>query len=185
MRLADMTPEAAAKRRAYYAAYARKPENIEKARARSRAHQNKRWAEDPAAMAAIGKAYREANPEKVRKWALRYYGITPAEFDAIYDGQGGKCAICLDPVPRAGNLRALDHCHTTHKIRGILCIGCNHAIGSFRERPDAMLRAIEYVRTADTGHVAAHPERLGRPSGQKMKRGRKIMRVQPSPDEAA
>jgi hypothetical protein len=168
MKYSEMTPEAAEKLRAYQRAYA--AANKDKARARKIAFQAKRWAEAPEEMAAIGKAYRDANPDKVRAWSLRQYGITPAQFDAIYDAQDGKCAVCRDGIPRIGKGRHLDHCHATNRIRGILCLGCNHGLGNFRDRPDALVAAASYLQTSDTGLVLsdARAKRANRPKHKRV-----------------
>lgn len=51
------------------------------------------------------------------------YHITQIEYDSILKEQGGVCAICKT----LGTSRGLcvDHCHTSGKVRGILCHTCN------------------------------------------------------------
>jgi len=41
--------------------------------------------------------------------------------------QGGKCALCGDHITTGE--AALDHCHKTGHIRGVLHRGCNAALG--------------------------------------------------------
>jgi hypothetical protein len=79
---------------------------------------------------------------------VRKYGITREEYDAILEAQGGCCAICESDSPRKRGARrfAVDHCHTTGQVRGLLCIPCNTAIGGLRDDPGLLLRAIEYLR---------------------------------------
>lgn len=83
---------------------------------------------------------------------LSLYGITSADFDAMAAAQGGRCAIC-DEVPTYGVGRRLhvDHCHTTGKIRQLLCSYCNVAIGSLRDRIDILQRAIDYLTRHRSG----------------------------------
>lgn len=57
--------------------------------------------------------------------------------------QGGTCAICGEP-PCKKRLH-IDHDHKTNKIRGLLCFRCNFAVGFFRDDPDVMFAAAEYV----------------------------------------
>ena len=59
------------------------------------------------------------------------YGITMDEFDVMKNNQGGVCAICNGK----NNDRdlAVDHCHTTGKVRGLLCGNCNRGIGYFKD----------------------------------------------------
>ncbi|MFI5639248.1 endonuclease VII domain-containing protein [Streptomyces goshikiensis] len=70
----------------------------------------------------------------------RSYGITEAERDAIIAAQGGVCFLCL----RAPAVH-VDHCHKTGRVRGVLCLNCNVGVGLFKEDPDRMRRAAEYL----------------------------------------
>lgn len=71
----------------------------------------------------------------------RLYGISLEERNQLAANQGNKCAICLGEKPLQ-----VDHCHTTNKIRGLLCLPCNTAIGKLKESEDIMMRAIEYLK---------------------------------------
>ena len=73
------------------------------------------------------------NPEK---WVNRYrrhgwkkvYGITPEWYEAKLAEQGGACAMCPNTVSDVGRWLAIDHCHQTNQIRGILCGRCNNSL---------------------------------------------------------
>ncbi len=54
------------------------------------------------------------------------YGLTPQQFSEMVTRQGGACIICRVP----GKKLNIDHCHTTGKVRGILCHGCNTIVGA-------------------------------------------------------
>jgi len=56
--------------------------------------------------------------------------------------QGGVCKLCGEMPKKA----CIDHCHTTKKIRGILCNHCNLAIGHARENIKLLSRMITYVQ---------------------------------------
>ena len=71
------------------------------------------------------------------------YGMTVSELADFRDFHKNICAICLSDT----NL-VIDHDHKTGKIRGLLCQNCNSAIGKFKESPDIMLKAIEYVKNS-------------------------------------
>lgn len=77
----------------------------------------------------------------------RKYGLTIAEYEAMVAAQNGVCAICLKP-PTKGNGKKLciDHCHTTGKIRGLLCCACNSAIGNMEDSIERLESAKEYLR---------------------------------------
>lgn len=70
-------------------------------------------------------------------------GFTLAQLDEIYDKSNGKCAIC-GKVPGRRNL-ALDHDHSTGKIRGLLCTQCNAGLGMFKDNKELLKKAIEYL----------------------------------------
>jgi hypothetical protein len=73
---------------------------------------------------------------------LTKYGITRQEYDDMLAAQGGGCAICGGLTRRRPNV---DHCHKTGKVRAILCHLCNQGLGSFRDNPDLLRKAIAYL----------------------------------------
>lgn len=86
----------------------------------------------------------------------RKYGITATEYDAILKAQGGGCWIC-GKVPLEGQNRlAVDHLHSKGekkrnprekrgRVRGLLCWGCNAAIGKFRDDITKLRKAAAYL----------------------------------------
>lgn len=91
------------------------------------------------------RAWRAANRDKTYFYSIKYrFGLTEEAYRAILDSQDGVCAICKRPCPRHSRL-AVDHCHTTGMIRGLLCQPCNTAIGLLDEDADRMLAAAQYV----------------------------------------
>ena len=54
------------------------------------------------------------------------YRLPDGEYERLLEAQGGRCAICDQAV--AGTI-AVDHDHATGKVRGLLCSGCNTALG--------------------------------------------------------
>jgi hypothetical protein len=93
------------------------------------------------------KAHSELSKKHRHRWNLKYnYGVTLAEYEAMFEAQGGRCAICrgLPPENRKTRL-AVDHCHDTKKIRGLLCDACNRGIGYFKDSPELLRTAIAYV----------------------------------------
>lgn len=73
------------------------------------------------------------------------YGLSLDEYDAMLVRQGGGCAVC-GALPDGRRLH-IDHDHETGKVRGLLCSGCNTAIGGFREDVATILDGAEYVGT--------------------------------------
>lgn len=79
--------------------------------------------------------------------------ITIEEYGALLELQNSKCAICnkeetcidgrsKDKKPRR---LSIDHCHTTGKVRGLLCHACNTAIGKFKDDVELLHKAIRYI----------------------------------------
>jgi hypothetical protein len=78
------------------------------------------------------------------------YGLTPEQYDQMLLEQGGVCAICRQPETseRDGKVMRLpvDHCHSTGRVRGLLCHKCNRAIGLLGDNVDLLSRAIDYLK---------------------------------------
>ena len=107
-------------------------------------YSKKKWAD--------GHRAASTNYESRRNARLKHrYGITAADYDAMYERQGGCCAICRKPAEDArspGHWKdklAVDHCHETGKVRGLLCNDCNAGIGHLAHESVA-LAAAGYLR---------------------------------------
>ena len=72
------------------------------------------------------------------------YRLTEEEYESILAHQGGVCAGCQKP-PNGIRL-AVDHCHKTGRIRGLLCWLCNRSIGILRDRADTCTNLGDYLR---------------------------------------
>jgi hypothetical protein len=75
------------------------------------------------------------------------YGIELEEFEAMFEAQGGVCAICGEP-PVVGRRLSVDHEHDSDQVRGLLCQKCNAAIGMLGDDPEVIERAAQYIRKA-------------------------------------
>ncbi len=72
----------------------------------------------------------------------RKYGITEADFSRMVIAQLGQCAICGD---RPFELH-VDHCHSTERVRELLCDPCNRGLAAFRDNPERLGQAIAYLK---------------------------------------
>lgn len=86
----------------------------------------------------------EAKARNKRAMLKKHYGITPEEYGEMFRAQRGVCAICSEVCATGRNL-AVDHCHATGEIRGLLCANCNRALGLLRDDPERLRRAIAYL----------------------------------------
>lgn len=97
------------------------------------------------------RAYRKASPtiEKARNLRAKF-SLSLEDYNRMLEAQGGVCAICRNPEThkRNGKLKALavDHHHSTGKIRGLLCSDCNTGIGKLKDDPKVLLAAAEYLK---------------------------------------
>jgi len=100
----------------------------------------KKWREaHPDSVATSKKRWADKNPGKVRTyhltWHYKKYGITEADFERMWEEQGGRCAICEMPLKRGGQQSAsvaIDHEHTCDgrgPVRALLCCLCNRWLG--------------------------------------------------------
>lgn len=95
--------------------------------------------------------WRKGNPKfeaYVRMYNLKYHAkITLEQYQELFDAQRGVCAICSGSHNESSRFKNLhvDHCHTTGKIRGLLCANCNTALGLLKDSPLLLSKAIEYL----------------------------------------
>lgn len=88
----------------------------------------------------------EANAARARKSRIKaIYGITWQQRDQMIADQDHRCAICREPFTDSKTTHQ-DHCHKSDKLRGILCYSCNTGLGNFKDSPQRLAAAIEYLR---------------------------------------
>jgi len=85
-------------------------------------------------------------------YLMRNFGIGADEYDSMHENQNGVCAICggreTRPKPNGEPKRlSVDHCHKTGRIRGLLCSGCNTALGLFNDDIELILKAAMYLES--------------------------------------
>lgn len=133
--------------------------NKEKIKAHVIAQRKKKVAQNPESVRAKRRAkyyanaekaraysteWRKQNPERVRENNLKKFGIGVEQYDALLISQNKGCAICGGQNSN-GRALAVDHCHKTGKIRGLLCSGCNRGIGLLGDSSCRLKLAAEYV----------------------------------------
>jgi hypothetical protein len=83
-----------------------------------------------------------SNKEKVSIQRIKKkFGISQDDYLKLFNDQDGKCKICEVPKKKL----VVDHCHTTQKIRGLLCSSCNLGLGHFKDSINALDAAIRYL----------------------------------------
>ena len=84
----------------------------------------------------------------------RKYGISVEQYKEMFTAQQGQCAICgtTDPGHTRTNF-CVDHCHSSGKVRGLLCNSCNTAIGKFNVDIERIHKAIAYLEATQPSNT--------------------------------
>lgn len=92
----------------------------------------------------VGRTFERGCKACFKERNIEKYGIDLPEYNRLFQIQGGMCGICNRHQSAFKISLAIDHCHKTKKVRGLLCQRCNMEVGLF-ERLD--LKAIkEYLK---------------------------------------
>ena len=108
-----------------------------------------RCAESKQAHVDAQKIYRKRNPLKYRDTCVATkFNLPKGWYSAKLEECKGKCEICGTEQlsERHKKYLAVDHCHETNKIRGLLCSRCNCGLGQFVHKPELLTAAIAYLK---------------------------------------
>lgn len=87
--------------------------------------------------------HHETSKKKKRESYRRVkYGVEPDQYQQMLEQQENRCGICLEDMDRP----CIDHCHTTGKVRELLCVACNAGIGNAKEDVVILRSMIDYVQ---------------------------------------
>ncbi len=81
----------------------------------------------------------------------RVFGLTREDYNEILKSQNHSCAICNKSETavdgKTGTIKklAVDHCHNSLKIRGLLCWRCNTVIGRAEDDVKLLQNMINYL----------------------------------------
>lgn len=78
------------------------------------------------------------------------YGISRERFVEMHAEQNGVCAICAQPetaLDKQGVVKSLavDHCHSSTRVRELLCQSCNQMLGFAKDDIGILRSAIAYL----------------------------------------
>lgn len=86
------------------------------------------------------------NYDKRRDYKLRSaYGITTERYNELFQKQNGKCAVCKKNQTDFKRAFAVDHDYKTGKIRGLLCVNCNMALGYIKDEVFILEELLKYL----------------------------------------
>lgn len=91
------------------------------------------------------KTYRSLHKDKFKSYRKRAnliynYGMTVENFNQMSLTQKNRCAVC-NQIKKL----VVDHCHTTGKIRGLLCQQCNSGLRYFKDSLYNLTSAYRYI----------------------------------------
>ena len=75
------------------------------------------------------------------------YGLSAKEYQAMYESQNGRCAICgthASQTTGKGQRLQVDHDHATGKVGDLPCASRNTGLGNFKEDTAYLTRALQY-----------------------------------------
>lgn len=86
------------------------------------------------------------DPDYYRRIQLKNkFGITIEQYDELFEIQKGNFAICERHQSEFSRRLAVDHCHHTNHIRGLLCASCNSGIGKLQDDIRIVGAALAYL----------------------------------------
>jgi hypothetical protein len=95
---------------------------------------------------AASKEFRAKRPVYQRAYYFeRQYGITVEDYNRMFEEQGGRCKICETHQSELSKALAVDHDHSTGRVRGLLCHRCNTALGLMNDDPRTIRKMIAYL----------------------------------------
>ena len=136
--------------------------DYDKHRERRLAQKREYYARNKDKILEYNRRYRDAHPEWLRDKRQEYRarnrealasramhkrsGFTYGYKRALAEAQGNCCAICGTSFEgmRTGNIHA-DHCHANKLPRGVLCGSCNLGLGRFKDSPERLRAAADYI----------------------------------------
>lgn len=92
-------------------------------------------------------------PKEKQRNPYKRYNLTLSEYEQMLSEQQELCAACGQPEKGRSTRNtsktsalSVDHCHTTGKVRGLLCRKCNMALGLLDEDQGKILALAEYIK---------------------------------------
>lgn len=93
------------------------------------------------------KEWRKNNKRYTKHHDLKTaFGITLNDYEMMLTAQNDTCKICKRPASLSKRKLAVDHCHVTGKVRGLLCSNCNTALGLVKDSTQVLNDMINYLK---------------------------------------
>lgn len=89
---------------------------------------------------------RPSTPVNVDNMYKTKYDISSVDYNNMYAKQKGRCAICTKHQMDIKRRLVVDHCHTSGKVRSLLCNSCNSALGFIKEDIFSAINLLDYIK---------------------------------------
>ena len=97
--------------------------------------------------------YKSFEEKKLARHMRRFYKMPLSNYYKMVEEAKGICLICLRP-----SVLVVDHCHTTGRVRGLLCRRCNSCLPPFEDK-DKMERILSYLDSDFDGKLNGSREK--------------------------
>ena len=77
-------------------------------------------------------------------YLMTKYGLTADDREKMILDQCNKCGICGNDFLNSKDTH-VDHCHSSGRVRKLLCTNCNTALGKFKDDKEILKKAIKYL----------------------------------------
>lgn len=155
------------------------PATRAKAKVRNRAYYLAHKEQEKARRAALGKEYfriasrksyhknRDRIQARYAEWkksctgsrsvyysrAKSRYKLSRGQLDELIIRSMGRCDCC-GILDERGEVLNIEHCHVTGRVRGMLCVNCNHSLGRIGDREEVLLAMLDYLRRGKSDEPA-------------------------------
>ena len=93
------------------------------------------------------KSWAQRNTDRFKEYKLKHrFGLSGYEYNSLLEKQNYRCAICGVHSDEYHQNLSVDHCHTTGKIRGLLCSDCNFMLGRAKDNINTLLKGVSYLQ---------------------------------------
>jgi hypothetical protein len=94
------------------------------------------------------KKYQKDRYQKIyEKSIIRKFDLNSQEYNKMLEDQEYSCKICNTHIDKLSKNLAVDHCHITGKVRGLLCSKCNTGIGMLKDDIKLLEKALQYLKS--------------------------------------
>lgn len=114
---------------------------------RAKKHGVDSWCASCVSIAAKERLKNQTAEDRYRYRLVKEYGITFEQKEGLFESQGKKCGACGEEMPPdLKKVWPVDHCHTTGRIRGVICYTCNTSLGMARDSIETLHKLIVYLQ---------------------------------------